>query len=40
MKNHYREGNCLKRRGWKVCRFKGDLVRKRGGGVSEGGLIP
>ena len=36
MKNQYRGGNCLKRRAWTVCRFKGGLARKRGGGVFEG----
>ena len=35
-KNQYRGGNCLKRGGaWTVCRFKGGMVRKRGG-VFEG----
>ena len=42
MKNWYRRGDCLKRRGgaWTVCRFKGGLGKKEGGGVFEEGLIP
>ena len=43
----YWGGNCLIRGGgaggggaWTVCRFKGGLAKKEGGGVFEGGLIP
>ena len=40
MKNQYRGGDCLKRgRNWTVCRFKGGLGKKEGGGVFEGGGI-
>ena len=34
------EGNLLKRGGWKICRFKEGLAkRKRGGGDFEGGCV-
>ena len=35
MKNQYRGGDCLKKGGggWTVCRFKGGLGKKEGGGV-------
>ena len=34
----YRRRNCLKKRGaWTVCIFKGDLGKKEGGGVFDGG---
>ena len=36
-KNRYRRDDCLKSGAWKVCRFKGGLGKKRGGGVFEGG---
>ena len=31
MRNQYREGECLKRGAWIVCRFKGGLGKKEGG---------
>ena len=36
----YRGGDCLKRGAWTICRFKGGLAGKTGGGVFERGLIP
>ena len=35
-------GDCLKRGGgvWTVCRFKGGLGKKEGGGVFKGGWYP
>ena len=34
-------GDCLKRGAWPVCRFKGDLSKKGGGGMFlRGVLIP
>ena len=33
-------GGCLKKGAWTVCRFKGGLGKKDGGGVFEGGMIP
>ena len=33
-------GDYLKKEAWKVCRFKGGLGKKEGGGVFERGLIP
>ena len=40
MKNQYRGGDCLKREAWTVCRFKGGLGKKEGGGVFEGVWYP
>ena len=39
-KNQYRGGDCLKKGGgvWAVCRFKGELGKKEGGGDFEGGV--
>ena len=38
-KIQYIGGDCLKRRTWIVCRFKGGFDKKEGS-VFEGGLIP
>ena len=34
------EGHCLKLGHWTVCRFKGELGKKEGGGVFRGGNTP
>ena len=39
-KNQYRGDELPKKGAWTVCRFKGGLGKKDGGGVFEGGLIP
>ena len=39
-KKEYRGGSCLTWWSWRVCRFKGELGKKVGSGVFEGGLIP
>ena len=38
-KNQYR-GGIAQKGAWTVCRFKGGLGKKEGGGVFEGGLTP
>ena len=41
MKNRYKERDCLKRGGaWTVCRFKGDLTRKKEVVFLRGGCYP
>ena len=37
IKKQYIGGNCLKRRAWTVCKFKGGLLKKRGVMFSKGG---
>ena len=38
IKKQYIGGNCLKRRAWTVCKFKGGLLKKRGVMFLKGGV--